>query len=1281
MVDVVLRGGRSFKGLGVYLVEGPRGKQRPAHAVGETLYFNLPVVRDPRHAFGIMAATARDANALKQLAGIPSGGRRGEKPVYHLVLSWSREESVTDEQVRDAVEEALLELGLEDHQAVAIVHHDTGHVHVHVMVNRVSPEDGRFAGMGRDRLKLSRWARQWEQRTFGRTFCRRPERDEHLRVVRSTCNRPGKYPIRYRKRRRPVRDEHWREEWRRLLSRQRGELDAAKQAGGDVAALEKQQRTERAELSLELLRREEQRQPEDTNRVDPEPAATGAKSGHDGASGTTVAATAQLPDNPARVNGVTASAQRSPEFEAPKTLSGLAEETLAVPIPQPAHAPKAERVEATESEQQNEAGGDGAALEKQRQTARVKLARELSRIEQQRRTEVPRVDPREAVIGATSGHDRTLDTANAAQTRAPDGPARVSKVSEPTQGSSEFEAPKPPSGPADETRPVPIPTPVHAPKVERVEAVAIDQPNAATANKAPTPQAVQRRAAQQTPEPAVPVRTPGKSADRGPLRGRSGVSVGQRHEQESRSASPVAPPLRTRRDADSRPPEELAEQPRAKEQRPAADVSAPAGRKTGGAVQRMHDRPIEAPGRAMKKGPDRTESISTAAGPVRNDGPGAAASSIPAGLPTPPAAANETRAAPIAAAARARAVSGGKATGTGQTDATAAGAVHARPAAQQRTPAQARQSSGSHAPPAKSAGRVPQDGKRGRVDGGHPPTSTSTSPKGAPATPAETRRDDVHPSAFCLKDYGSQPAAAVNLVAAVIGIDIMRSRSKRPRRGIFGNIVHVPTASTPDAQHAADLWGCALKAPPLDGLDEGQRIVAAAAVAQSLADALGTRKTFDAGRPQLQWPPPAAAPLRDIIRRAVEWFVEQLRHLFEGRRKERDRKMAAFRAGLRRYAAGGTMDDLARPLAGPAMPMSTARRHPGRTSADRVPGTTTPPANRELVGKPGTALPKSHGAGPRTPSAAVSRRIPARSNTEASPSAASGHTADRQRIVSTSSRAAPSTSLTAPAGTPVRARPAPEVQVPSIGQVPPDGVRLENGAAGNAKPRTSHAADSVPPAQAELPVRPDTPVRGSPGGRAVKMIARQLAARIEAECRVRYGETLKLTTGTLRSVRKTAGEDVDKTIVIDALIERAESSGDGPERDRAEREYLEHRPEVVKARKEFHEPEPEPSAGSWWSRWVGGESEPPRTARPAPDPAALLASARKRYEQEIVEIIGNVVSEVRENLETLRTPPPATSRAEQDKEVADRARTNTGPRPQATRTVAANEPARPPQSR
>ena len=1199
MVDVVLRGGRSFKGVGRYLLDGPRGKPRPADALGEILYFNLPAVREPRHAFGIMAATARDADALKELAGVGPGGRTGSKPVYHFVLSWSIDEPVTEEQVLAAAEEALLELGFDDRQAVAVVHHDTDHLHVHIVVNRCSPEDGRFANMGRDRIKLSRWAKQWEQRTFGRTFCRRPYRGENLRVVRSTDNQPGTYAIRCRNRKRPDRDEHRREAWRRLLAGQRAELAAATKAGDDVAALEERQKTERVKLARRL-REEERRQPKEPDRVDPEKAATGAPRGQDRAPDTADGANTLATDKPGPAN-VSEPAQRSPEHEAQTTLSGPADETLPVPIRDRGHAREVAHVEATDSRKPSTAGGDVSALERQQNTERV----QRSRKKEHRRLEDPTVDSIKAATGATSGHDRTRNMAGAAKAPAPGKPASGNHVSEPAQRSLELEAPTRPSRSADATRPVPIPKPAHV---------------LATTERTRTPQAVQGRTAQQTPEPTGPIRIPTKSVGRDSPRERSGGEADRRHRQESRPASPVAPPQQTGRDADARPPRKSAEQLREKEQRRTEDVKRSLAGKAGGAVTSMRDRPVDAAGRPMKKEPDGQASIRRVACPVRNDSAGAAASPVRTALPTPPVAADETRAA-VAEPVRAQAVSGGEATGSEQTDAYATGAVPMGPAAQRHTPTQAVECSDSRPPQAKSADTVLPDGRPGRVvDAAHPPKSTS-SPT-ATGTLAEMRSDDVQPSTVCLKDYGRNPAGALDVVAAVAGIKIMRSKGDRPRQGLFRNNFFVPTMPTPDAQHAYDLWFCATIAPPLANLDDEQRVVAAASVAEGLAGTLGTRSTFDAGRKQLkEWPPPAA-PLRDIIRRAVEWFVQRLRRFFERGRKKTDRTMASVRADLGRFAGTGELDDdRARMLARRAAPLKTAPNPPRRKPANRATGAATSQANGGLVGKPGAASRQPYRTATRTPPVAAASRLPVKANSDASVSALSAPTDDRQRRTSRSRPTTP----TPTAGPPDGVRPATQVQVPSIGQATRKPDTSEVAPRGDSRRSVPQDADSGQSSQS-VSAPAVIPARTSSGERVLQVIADSTAREIEAHHLPR-----KPTVSTLALVRDAAG-GLDDIRAVDALIRRAqEGSGDG--RERAERDYLEHLPEVAAARTHPVKPEPEQRTWSRFSRWVSGGSEPPEAATPAPDPTTVLDDARRRYADELLEIIRTVVRDTRERLE------------------------------------------------
>jgi len=61
-------------------------------------------------------------------------------------------------------------LGIDDRQALIVCHNDEPHPHIHIIVNRVSPADGRLSSTSQEKLKLSRWAEDWERR-HGKIFC------------------------------------------------------------------------------------------------------------------------------------------------------------------------------------------------------------------------------------------------------------------------------------------------------------------------------------------------------------------------------------------------------------------------------------------------------------------------------------------------------------------------------------------------------------------------------------------------------------------------------------------------------------------------------------------------------------------------------------------------------------------------------------------------------------------------------------------------------------------------------------------------------------------------------------------------------------------------------------------------------------------------------------------------------------------------------------------------------------------------------------------------------
>ena len=195
MVAKIHAGGRSFRGAVAYCVGEERGPEwrgemeRTAAGLEPTaervawIETRGMATADPRTAARQMAATAQYAGELKRLSGIGAGGRKLTKPVAHYTLSWAADERPDRMEMSQAVDESLKALGMEDRQAVVVAHDDKAHPHVHVVVNRVSAEDGRAASLGRSRLALSRWAERWERERGGIRCTQRVENNARRRAT------------------------------------------------------------------------------------------------------------------------------------------------------------------------------------------------------------------------------------------------------------------------------------------------------------------------------------------------------------------------------------------------------------------------------------------------------------------------------------------------------------------------------------------------------------------------------------------------------------------------------------------------------------------------------------------------------------------------------------------------------------------------------------------------------------------------------------------------------------------------------------------------------------------------------------------------------------------------------------------------------------------------------------------------------------------------------------------------------------------------------------------
>ena len=204
MIATVHKGGASFKGVVDYCLSEGRAREDESDERGDDKAGRVAwsetrnvAAEDPRQAARVMAATASRSEELKQLAGVKAGGRALEKPVCHYSLSWAaRMRKPSLKEVGRAVTESLEKMGLSDRQAVMIAHRDTAQPHVHVVVNRVSVEDGRAAKLSNSYLKLSRWAEGYE-REQGRIRC--PQRVENNagrdrgEWVRCASMKPGRY--------------------------------------------------------------------------------------------------------------------------------------------------------------------------------------------------------------------------------------------------------------------------------------------------------------------------------------------------------------------------------------------------------------------------------------------------------------------------------------------------------------------------------------------------------------------------------------------------------------------------------------------------------------------------------------------------------------------------------------------------------------------------------------------------------------------------------------------------------------------------------------------------------------------------------------------------------------------------------------------------------------------------------------------------------------------------------------------------------------------------------
>ena len=106
-----------------------------------------------------------------------------EKDCLHLVLSWRTGEEPSREEMEAAAAGALGVLGMGKARALFVAHRDEKHAHLHIIASKIDPETGRAFDLFGDRLKLSKWAYQWE-REHGGIQCERRGEGQLAEAIR-----------------------------------------------------------------------------------------------------------------------------------------------------------------------------------------------------------------------------------------------------------------------------------------------------------------------------------------------------------------------------------------------------------------------------------------------------------------------------------------------------------------------------------------------------------------------------------------------------------------------------------------------------------------------------------------------------------------------------------------------------------------------------------------------------------------------------------------------------------------------------------------------------------------------------------------------------------------------------------------------------------------------------------------------------------------------------------------------------------------------------------------
>ena len=166
MIGAIISQGRGVVGLHTYLSHDQVVKGEPRPETSDRVAFIRTLGSPSDDAVAtvrIMQDVVADREILKARSGASPGGRRLQTAYVHGVTSFALGETPSEDDQLAAAEGWLKAVGLDEHLAIAYGHRDGDVTHVHTLACRIHPYTGIAAPMSYGKLRLSIWAREWEE--------------------------------------------------------------------------------------------------------------------------------------------------------------------------------------------------------------------------------------------------------------------------------------------------------------------------------------------------------------------------------------------------------------------------------------------------------------------------------------------------------------------------------------------------------------------------------------------------------------------------------------------------------------------------------------------------------------------------------------------------------------------------------------------------------------------------------------------------------------------------------------------------------------------------------------------------------------------------------------------------------------------------------------------------------------------------------------------------------------------------------------------------------------